>query len=206
MQRSDMDWQVLRGAFIVLAGSLVISGLMVGGSDYFASQMQRELARNQADFRAASRRYLAIDEEERLIKTYYPAFVKLYDQGILGEENRLSWIEALKGAGDKIKLPTLNYQVAAQVVHSPAFALDLGPYQLHASSMSLNMQLLHEGDLFQFFESLDRQAEGLYHVSSCRLTRSNAGIIIAPDAANITAQCELEWLSITLAAGGELEF
>jgi len=205
MQPKGFDWQVLRGALLALASSLAISGLILAGSFYFAEEMHKKFIRDDASFKSASRRYLAIDEEERLIKKYYPVFVDLYHNGALGKEHRLNWIEVLKNAGDEIKPPSLNYQIATQKLHTPAFPVNLGRYQVYASTMSLNMQLLHEGDLFRLFAFLDKQAKGVYTVLNCHLRRSSDLITDDPAVPNITVQCELEWFTIKRADGTELE-
>ena len=62
--------------------------------------------------------------------------------------------------------------------------------------MTLNMQLLHEGDLFALLDLLDEQAKGLYSVSGCELTRNFVELTDNPGAGNVTATCLLEWFSI----------
>lgn len=205
MKRDDIDWKVLRGSLIALVVSLAVSASLLSGSFYFEKKMNTEYVNNNAQFQSISRRYLAIDEEEKLIKKYYPIFIDLYNQGVLGKEHRLNWIEVLKSSGDRIKLPSLNYQVASQNTYTPAFSANLGRYQLYASTMSLSMQLLHEGDLFELFESLDTEANGIYNTSNCRLDRSSSTITDNPNAANVNAKCELTWFTINLADGTKLE-
>ena len=205
MRHNDLDWKVLRTALLTITASLISSGLLLGGSFYFADEMKKKFIRENASFRSASSRYLAIDEEERLIKEYHPVFVDLYHKGILDKERRLDWIEALKSIGDQINPPVLNYQIATQELYTPAFPVNLGRYQLHASTMSLTMQLLHEGDLFRLFASLDEEAQSIYHLSSCHLQRSSDAITADADVPNIRAQCELKWFTIKLADGTELE-
>ena len=144
-------------------------------------------------------------KKRKLIKKYYPIFVDLYNQGVLGKEHRLNWIEVLKSSGDKIKLPSLNYQVASQDVFTPAFSVNAGRYQIYASTMSLGMQLLHEGDLFALLNSLDNDANGIYSIPSCRIDRSSSAITDNPGASNVNAKCELTWFTIKLADGTKLE-
>ena len=146
-----------------------------------------------------------VDEEEKLIKTYLPSFIKLYEDGIIGSEHRLNWVEVLRESGDEIRMPSLVYQIESQEVFTPAFPLDMGKFKLYSSTMSLNMQLLHEGDLFQILDRLDEDARGSFSLSSCNILQSGSDIMNDPGAANISVRCELQWFTIRLANGTKIE-
>jgi len=205
MKSEDIDWKILRGSSIIFVLTLVISGSLVFGSHYFRQQMQQEFARANAEFRSISSRYLAVDEEEKLIKNYFPQFIKLYEEGIIGSERRLNWVEVLRESGDEIRLPSLVYQIDSQQVFTPAFPLTMGKFKLYSSTMSLNMQLLHEGDLFRILDRLDEDARGSFSLSTCTIKKSGSEIMINPEAANISATCDLQWYSIRLADGTIIE-
>jgi len=81
----------------------------------------------------------------------------------------------------------------------------MGRYSLFKSVMNLNMQLLHEGDLFRLFEILDEKAKGAYNIENCTITSTSTRILEAPGSANLSARCELIWHSIKLADGTELK-
>ncbi|MFQ5500608.1 MAG: hypothetical protein ACE5FH_13165, partial [Candidatus Zixiibacteriota bacterium] len=106
MKRNDIDWQCLRGALIALIITLVLSSGLVVSSSYFRDRMQREYARSNAQFQSISNKYLSVDEEQKLIKQFFPRFVELYNSGIIGNEQRLNWIEVLRASGEEIKLPS----------------------------------------------------------------------------------------------------
>ena len=62
--------------------------------------MLLEYNRANAAFQSISSRDLAVDEEEKLIRSYLPDFVKLHESGVIGDEQRLNWVEAgVAGAG-----------------------------------------------------------------------------------------------------------
>ena len=204
MKLEHIDWKVLRGAIIILTLCALVGGSLIGGSYYFQKKMNEEFRRNNSQFKSISGRYLAVDEEEKLIKKYYPEFVRLYEGGIIGREERLNWIEVLRKAGDKIKIPALSYQVDSQKVYKPDFKIRLDKYKLYASEMSLNMQLLHEGDLFNLLNILTEKAKGTYRIRSCQMTSSEI-IMDKPEAGNINMQCQLEWFTLNLANGKEIQ-
>lgn len=203
MQHKDFDWKELRGSIIILIICLCVGGSLLYGSLYFKKQMQQEFARNDARFKTISQRYLAVDEEERLIKEYYPRFLELHNNGIIGREQRLNWIEVLRATAREMNLPRLNYQIESQSDFTPGYSVNTGQFKLFSSRMRLDMSLLHEGDLFRLFATLDDEAKGLYNPVTCNM-RSSGQIKEEPRAANITANCELQWYTIRLADGSEI--
>ena len=130
MKRADIDWTILKGSLIAFIACLLISGLLAGGSHYFRESAQVDFKKNKNNFQSISRRYLAVDEEERLIRQFYPQFVDLYNAGIIGREHRLNWIEVLRQVGERIMLPSLSYQISSQEVYTPGYSINLGGFQL----------------------------------------------------------------------------
>ena len=196
MGLETMDWRYLHGAVMVFIGVTALSAALLSGGAYFESRMEQEYLGNSDQLRALSRRYLALDEEEDVIKDYFPRFMDLHKTGLLGEEQRLNWIEVLQDAGDRLQLPSLSYEIRAQKPHHPQFPTPPGRYGIFASEMILTMQLLHEGDLFALLDLLNERARGLYTVSGCELTRNFVELTDNPGAGNVTATCLLEWFSI----------
>lgn len=205
MKQEIMDWKLMRGSLIFFVISASVSGALIYGGIYFKDRMQREYNSANAAFRSISGRYLAVDEEEKLIRNYLPSFVDLYENGMIGNEQRLNWIEVLRAAGDEIRMPSLSYQIESQQIHTPQFPLTMGKFQLYSSRMSLNMQLLHEGDLFRILDELDRHARGNYSPTSCSINQTLPEISDNPDAGNITARCDLQWFTIRLSDGRQIE-
>jgi hypothetical protein len=156
-------------------------------------------------FRSVSNKYFAVDEEEKLIKKYYPVFVHLYNEGVIGRELRLNWVETLRKAGEEIDISSLSYEIHSQELYTPSFPVMTGRYNLFRSVMSLNMQILHEGDLFRLFEFLDQKAKGAYNIENCTITSTSTKISEKPGSSNLSAKCELTWYSIKLADGTELK-
>ena len=205
MKRNDIDWSILRLSLIIFFICLIVSGALIYGSFYFKDKMLNEYNRNNAMFRSVSNKYFAVDEEEKLIKKYYPVFVQLYNEGTLGRELRLNWVETLRKAGEEIDISSLSYEIQSQELYTPAFPVMTGKYSLFRSVMNLNMQLLHEGNLFRLFEILDQKAKGAYNIENCTITSTSIKILEAPGSANLSARCELIWHSIKLADGTELK-
>lgn len=205
MRRKDIDWGIIRGALVILVLSIIISSALVAGSYYFKQRMNREYIRNDAMFKSISRRYLAIDEQAKRIEKYLPKFMELYHRGVIGEEQRLDWVEVLQKAEKRLKLPGLSYTIDSQKAYTPSYPITMGSYKLYESEMTLNIEMLHEGDFFRLLNVLNKDAKGEYSLSSCDFDASAKGIVEKPDAKNIRASCELEWYTIKLASGEEIK-
>ncbi|MGR8946408.1 MAG: hypothetical protein ACU84Q_00055 [Gammaproteobacteria bacterium] len=198
MAEKRLDVSVLRGALGVFAICLVIAGLMLAASVYFRDQMSDEYQTHQARFRDVSRKYLSVDEEESIIAEYLPSFRALYAKGILGQERRLSWLESLKFAGEEVKPPKLGYEIRAQNELDHGFPINTGSFDIRTSEMELTMGLLHEEDLFNILAVLDREAAGLFSVSSCELKRAGVTHRSNALAEQIEAICKLRWYTLDL--------
>lgn len=207
MKAEKIDWTVLQGAMITFIISIVISGGLIGMTWYYKDKMQLEHNRQKARFQNISNQYLAVDQEERLIREFYPAFIELYNKGIIGHERRLNWIETLREAGEFMKLPALRYSIESQSRFIPDFQVNTGPFQIYNSSMKLNLELLHEGDLDKLLDTLSSKAPGTYSISNCKLRQTGSGNINLEHAnrGNINAECELRWLNIKKADGTEIK-
>ncbi|MEM7465345.1 MAG: hypothetical protein AAF387_00505 [Pseudomonadota bacterium] len=204
MAEKKLDISVLRGALGVFVICLVAAGLMLAASFYFRDQMSSEYKTHQARFRDISRKYLSVDEEERIIADYLPEFQHLFDTGVLGQEQRLSWLESLKIAGSEVKLPKLGYEIQAQSEFESELPITTGSFDIRTSDMELNMGLLHEGDLFSVLSVLETNADGLFSVSHCDMKRAGTAARRETISEKIEAVCKLRWYTLDLKGSREL--
>ncbi|MGH8119766.1 MAG: hypothetical protein ACRESK_04035 [Gammaproteobacteria bacterium] len=156
-------------------------------------------------FHSAVARYLAVNEEARLVQKYYPYILELQKRGVLGQERRLDWIETLHLSGRRLELSVLNYRIGVQEEYKEAFRDNGGAYRIYYSPMRLDINLLHEGELFRFFAELDGHAPGIYTVRSCRLSRLHGEINYTAVQDNIRTECELLWFNIKKQDGGVID-
>ncbi len=205
MKRDDLDWPVIKVPATTFIIILLVSLGMVIGSWSFKEDMLSEHKRNKARFTSISQKYLAVDEDERIIRKYYPDFINLYKKGVVGREHRLNWIETLRESSERIKLPGLRYTISSQEKYSPGFNVSLGKFLLYSSTMKLNISMLHEGDLSHLIKDMNEHAEGMFTITECKFTRSNKTLIERRDATNIRAECELQWLNIRMSDGTEIK-
>ena len=182
-----------------MLGTLAVA--LYVASTYFKNEMRDEYRAEHARFRAISQRYLSVDEQERIIREEYPRFVALYDDGIVGAERRLDWLEGVRVTRDNLGLPHLNLRMESQQPAEPGFPVPSGGLELKSSRMQLTLGLVHEGDLLRFFDALESQTPGLFSVERCALTRRQPEIVIDGAERNLDASCELSWYTLELSGG-----
>lgn len=195
---NKIDWSIIRSSVGVFLICLVLSAVLLVASFLFRDKMKTEYDSYQGHFRDISQKYLSVDGDEKIIKELYPRFVELYNRGIIGSEKRLNWVETLETAGKEIKLPAMRYQIESRKPYHPEYELDTGNYELYETEMKLNLGLLDEIDLAKLFNTLNKNASGLFNVKQCRFNRTNKRIEFDPEKSNISVDCDLQWYSLNL--------
>ena len=187
------ELHLIRRALLCCAAIVGISLLALHlASDYRDRQAQRlDLA--QKERRAAAARFNQVETEKLEMRAFAPRFQALQRRGLIGEENRLDWIDAIRLSQQQRHLLPLSYEISAQQVLKVPLPLTMGQYQLRGSKMQLHMDLLHEMDLLNFFDDL-RQS-GYFAVQECALKRSGTAAS-AGQAAILSADCSLLWLTL----------
>lgn len=204
-KESDIDWTILKKPLVIMSVCFVIASALIASSYYFKRGLKTEYDTNKTIFQSISRKYLDVDQEEKVLRENYPKFVTLYNKGIIGQEKRLNWIETLRKAGETIGLPSLSYSIESQEEHVPDYTVNYSGYTLYRSSMELSLGLLHEGDLFKFIDYINRHADGIYTISECKFNKSGNQVVYEKDRTNVSASCLLYWITIDLAGGQRIE-
>ena len=196
MKFSEIDWRVLRGSVILLVVALAVAGTALAMSFQFKSRQESSLSRERSKMLASRSRYQALDEEEDIIATYLPRYSDLEDQGIIGREQRLDWIDVLRESAREVQVPHLQYTIEAQRQFDTGLDLQVGNYQVFASSMRLQLGLLHEEDLIRLLARMRVGVNGLFGVSGCRMVRPRGPLRVEADAANVEAGCVINFITI----------
>jgi cell division protein FtsL len=180
--------------------SLLAALLMIAsgaGSVYLALKSTRqarfEQAAAQKERNDVDAKLKQVRSEEAEIKQKSAVFNKLEARGVIGEEQRLEWVELLKAIRERRRLLDLQYEIAPQRVLAPTPGSSLAFY---ASTMKLELKLLHEEDLTRLLGDLRQQARALIQVRSCNVWRlpRNAGESAA--SAQLQAACEIDWITL----------
>jgi len=194
MSRFAQLWEMLGRPLIALACALVLGG----GAVYWTWQQsvaaRKGYERERAALDQVRSRLARSDEEKRLIERYAPAYQALLRAGIIGGEQRVNWIDALRTASQTTRGFGVDYQVSGQ--QGGGFKVDAGAYEVQQSAMKLRLPLLHEGDLLAFLDALKAQNAGLHLLRDCELQRASAGPFSARFEPKLLAECNLTWITL----------
>lgn len=159
------------------------------------SAAQRALARAQAERVLNTERLARIAEEEREVKEKLEVYQHLKRLHILGEENRLEWADAMTRIRAQRELLDLRYRVERQRTLA-SFAGKPASVDFRASTMKVDLALLHEEDLLRFLADLRSSGNAFYAVRRCAVSRtgqSSNGQSIAP---RLRADCEIDLITV----------
>jgi hypothetical protein len=193
------EFDLIRTAVLTLIAALTIALTGVLLSEWKKQEAVESMEQAQRVRDAAYSHYAHVDNEKRDIRNFQPRYIELLARGLIGDEKRLEWVDVIRQAQEQRKLPPLSYEIEPQQKVRLESSLDLGDYQLQGSRMRLHMDLLHEMDLFNFFDDLRQRS--FFAVQDCSIRRLGvaAGALGAP---TLGADCTLNW--ITLAAAPKL--
>lgn len=158
-----------------------------------AEQMQLEI--QQREIRARLNR---APDEERELRDKIALFQQLQERGIIGQEERLNWVEQIARIKTARRLFDFQYELAPQ---KPLADVTLpggpvaGDYELMSSSMNLRMPLLHEDDLLGFLADLRRNVHAHLMVRDCTIDRTPQAQDRAI-AAQLQAICSIDWITL----------
>lgn len=179
-------------AFIVL---LIAGAWLVFWVQDKRAAEERVLAAARLERTQAKDRLMRIAEEEREVREKLKVYQQLKELGILGEEQRLEWADAMSRIRAELELPDLRYRVERQrsLVSLPAKP---GTVDFFASTMRVDLALLHEGDLFAFLWAMRASGKAYYAVRRCVVTRTGQPASVASLAPRLRAGCEIDLITI----------
>ena len=192
------DLKKLQISLLVCLLMIVMGAAVV----FFANGATRSAQHERVTAQAQRNDYVGklqrVSSEESEIKVKSALFQRLQKRGIIGEEQRLEWVELLKDIRDKRRLIDLVYEI------EPQRPLDVAPgagFTFNVSPMKVQLKLLHEEDLTRFLGDLNEQARALIQVRYCKVTRQPQGQAGTGGQANLLAECRIDWVTLREVAG-----
>jgi len=184
--------------FVVILLSMIS---MVTASDVYRSKASEKNTRSLAEMRSWNNKIEEANKNNQILVQHEDTFKKLKDNFVIGDENRLSWVEVVQKVADSRKIASVKYDIASQVLldkNSPGN--EYTGIDVFKSVMSLEMKFIHEGDLFVMLNALRKEAKGLVAVDKCDVELINKdvndGIIGQNKTDNMRAYCELSWYTL----------
>ncbi len=185
-----IKWHLL--GFLLVLGT---GGAAVMLSENFVTQAQLSQQAAQRQVNEARGRLATAQDDRANMATYALEYSTLLQRKIIGNEQRLDWIEGLDKIQRHKRVLDFKYAIAPQQPYTPAPMLDSGNFELKLSNMTLQFDLLHEGQLINFFDTLRTDIKGWFILDHCALERSATapGNGTAPQ---LKAECSGGWLTL----------
>jgi hypothetical protein len=194
MKFGRSDWRKVR--LSVLAAVLMFAAAAIAWYVAHKVRDRAQLARVAitAQRSDADGKLKRVRDEEYEIRQKSILFNQLKERGIIGDEQRLDWVELLKDIRDRRRLIDLQYEIAPQRLLDGKAA---GDFAFSASAMKLRVKLLHEEDLSRLLGDLRSQAKALIQVKGCNVERLPPTTDERTSGrASLLADCEIDWLTV----------
>ena len=168
---------------------------LLGASAVFFSQKYADNTHNakrmaQQHVQEARSKLNAAQDDLQNMATYQKEFSDIQLRGIIGEEQRLNLIEKLDKLRSRNHVLDFKYAIAPQQPYKPLVTVNSGNFDLKISPMTLQLELLHEGQFIRFFDSLRRDMNGWFILDKCTLERTNGPVT------QLKADCAGGWLTM----------
>jgi hypothetical protein len=156
---------------------------------------QAQLAVAQTERRQNNERLARIAEEEREVSEKIDVYQRLKSLNILGEERRLEWADAITRIRTERELLDLRYIVERQKLLTSAPGKP-GSVDFYASTMKVELALLHEEDLLRFLADLRQSGNAFYAVKKCALTRTGQAVAGATMTPRLRGECDIDLITV----------
>ena len=198
---NQTDLVALRMPLLVLLAVLIVAAGAVYAMEQIKASAQTQLVQQEGRQKEARTRLQKSGDEKDIIVRYRDAFRALERAGFVGEEKRINWLDGLRLTNQQADLFGVNYEISAQKPYRHTAAMDVGQAQLSESTMRLRFRLLHEEDVLRFFNLLNRQNVGIFHLDKCDIRRIDTRGVIRYQP-NLSVECELSWITAKVPPAG----
>ena len=195
MNFTPEDLKKLAPALVFALALLAAGAAIIWSAGEARAKALARFATAQAERRQNAERLARIAEEEREVHQKLDVYKQLKRLNILGEERRLEWADAMTRIRAERELLDLSYRVERQkrlksVPGKPA------PVDFFASTMRVQLDLLHEEDLLRFLGDLRASGNAYYAVKSCNLTRTGQAATGTSMTPRLRANCEIDLITV----------
>ena len=182
--------------------ALILAGVACAfAADNYLQKTKTLGAATSAQRAEVQAKLASANEEEREIKANLQQYQALAARGIVGEENRLDWVDTVTAIKNERRLFNISYSIEPQKeLAYPGFSPG-GGVKFLVSRVKLSIQLLHEEDLLNFIDDLSRRGKPYLSVRSCNVTRASlgGGTTLAP---RLQGECVFDLITISHGKAG----
>jgi len=186
------DFPHLKWSLLILLSVFCAGGSIIILSHLFVTHAQTKQIHAQHQLNDSRKLLASAIQDQENIKAYSFEYIELVKLNIIGDDQRLDWIEGLEKIHQQHLVVDFKYALAPQHPYISPTPLDSGNFGLNMSDMTLQLDLLHEGQLISFFNALHSGIKGWFILDHCTLERSaNSG-----SSTQLKADCGGGWLTL----------
>jgi hypothetical protein len=186
MKLSIADLPLLRWNLAAFFLSALLGASILYGCQSYAKKTKNALIAAQNLLNEARNGLAMAREDQENMGKYAHEYDALLLQRIIGDDQRLDWMEGMKSIRRNSPVLSFSYQIAPQMLYTQKPAVDSGNFDINYSEMKLHFELLHELQLLNFFAALREHIKGHYHLESCTIQRQDP----------LKAECSGGWITL----------
>jgi hypothetical protein len=198
------DWSVLFKALIVLTLSLIISALLILGSQQYGNAMTKWEREQRSQLGNIQAKYSLLQETLEIVKTgYFKKFNQLIDKAFFINEpkltlpkQRLKMFNEIKRLLSELPLFKANYDLSETIQYNAPDKFIIEPeFKTYQTALTLTLDILHEGDVLELAQAIEfQQFAGLFNWHTCHIKRIRETIDLKDvSQPYFNATCVLVW-------------
>ena len=195
MALPDLDLSSLRRGALVPVVALLAGLILWGTTTAYRSRVEHALAAEQQSLASLEQERRDLTSRRDAQRQFAATYQRLADEGLIGRDQRLQWVQALRDRATTLGLPYVRYSTGPERPFEAPWLVPGMSAPVMSSTMEVQVGLVHELDLFRLLDKL-RSSPGLFHVRTCTLERMAREALPEPDKANLSGTCQLDWFSI----------
>ena len=197
MKCSRADFLLIRWSAMAICASSLVSAVLLYGSGEYAERSLQERRNAQNMLNDARNRLATALQDQENMAIYAGEYGVLTEQKIVGDDQRLDWMEGLEKIRLKNLVADFRYHIAPQKIYASQPPIDSGNFDILYSEMKLQFDLLHEAQLLNFFEALRTDIKGWYQLEGCTMQRTGADNEDEQTTATLLkAECSGGWITL----------
>ncbi len=194
MKFNPSDFRLIRWSMLAICATAFASALILYSSAKYAEQTRKNHGDALQQLNEARSHLNGALEDKENMAVYADKYATLADFSVIGDDRRLDWVEGLENIRQQDLVTDFRYNIAPQTAYVPQPPIDSGDFDIRYSEMKLQFDLLHEGQLLDFFTALRSQIKGWYLLEGCTMQRTAAAD--GNPAIHITAECNGGWITL----------
>lgn len=148
-----------------------------------------------------------LKQKVELVNTYYGQFQQIIHYGLIGQQDRVSWIDKLMKLVIERDIRQANLSFSAREIVMPSELMQLksGIGLLQKEQLILEGQLQHEADLFSLVDKLKQEINPMIQLDTCSITNPKSIFDVKKseyhfrtDGGNFNFKCVFNFLFLVL--------